>query len=337
MSFQQDIKPNMSNIMAQRHNSVNSATDFNFDQQYGISIPRGNDYGRSNLWEPGSAPSVLPNSMATFGASVDAAIEEPVTPAQNVQQLMGDEGRKQRRRECHNQVEKRRREHINAMIEELNKLLPQRFKMPLDHEVIEDEEEEEPADSPVKKRKSKRAASTSKAQKDVAQCKGRILSDSVQYIRDLQSVNEQQSSRIRYLENLLMSSGPQSSAPSIPSWPSENHQSAEYPAELETVQSPEGDNLVPLNQSDWNNNMLVFETSPTEASSGELQRSTPQSSGSPGTDSKDAVVWGLMELTGANLQNEVPLQRRKESEAELQTSMSNMELDVAMDARRPWF
>lgn len=31
--------------------------------------------------------------------------------------------------------------------------------------------------------KSKRTASTSKQQKDAAQCKGRILSDSVQYIR----------------------------------------------------------------------------------------------------------------------------------------------------------
>jgi hypothetical protein len=32
-------------------------------------------------------------------------------------------------------------------------------------------------------KKSKRTASTSKQQKDAAQCKGRILSDSVQYIR----------------------------------------------------------------------------------------------------------------------------------------------------------
>lgn len=309
MSFQQDVKPNMNSFAAQRHNSLSTTNEYGFDQQYGISIPRNGDYTRS-LWEPGSAPSVLPNSMATFGASVDGALDSPVTPAQNIQQLLGDEGRKQRRRECHNQVEKRRREHINAMIEELNKLLPQKFKMPLESEVIEDEEEEE-MDSPVKKRKNKRAASTSKAAKDAAQCKGRILSDSVQYIRDLQSVTEQQSNRIKYLESMLMS-GPQ--------W------TEEYPAELEMRTSPEGDNLVPL-QSDWNSNMLVFETSPTEASSGDVQRSTPHSSGSPGTDSKDAVVWGLMELTGGN--------RRKDSAAEIQSSMSNMELEV--DARRPWF
>lgn len=121
-----------------------------------------------------------------------------MTPAQSVQALLGDESRKQRRRECHNQVEKRRREHINAMIEELNKLLPPRFKNPLDPDVAieDDEDEENGADSPVKKKvraqpmeasltakKSKRTASASKQQKDAAQCKGRILSDSVQYIR----------------------------------------------------------------------------------------------------------------------------------------------------------
>lgn len=69
--------------------------------------------------------------------------------------LLGDESRKQRRRECHNQVEKRRREHINAMIEELNKLLPAKFKMPIEAEVaVEDDEDEElnPPESPVKKK-----------------------------------------------------------------------------------------------------------------------------------------------------------------------------------------
>lgn len=78
----------------------------------------------------------------------------PITPAQSVHALLGDEGRKQRRRECHNQVEKRRREHINAMIEELNKLLPPRFKNPMDPDVaIEDDEDEEATtESPVKKK-----------------------------------------------------------------------------------------------------------------------------------------------------------------------------------------
>lgn len=98
--------------------------------------------------------------------------------------------------------------------------------------------------------------------------------------------------------------------------------------------SPEPERLVPVNQSGWSNfgsaaNMLVFEPSPTDASSGpEAQRSTPLSSGSPETDSKDAVVWGLMDLT-----EDIP-RPRKDSQHELQSSMSNMELDVAMDERR---
>jgi len=53
-----------------------------------------------------------------------------------------DTYKKQRRRECHNQVEKRRREHINAKIEELSQLLPPQYSEP--EEVMEDEEEEEP-------------------------------------------------------------------------------------------------------------------------------------------------------------------------------------------------
>lgn len=100
--------------------------------------------------------------------------------------------------------------------------------------------------------------------------------------------------------------------------------------------SPEPERLVPVGQSGWGNfgsaaNMLVFEPSPTDASSGpEAQRSTPLSSGSPETDSKDAVVWGLMDLTEENPRP------RKDSQHELQSSMSNMELDVAMDDRRAW-
>jgi hypothetical protein len=183
MSFQTDSKPNLMNL-GPRANSITSA-DYAFEQQYGISIPRP-DF-RTGLWGPsGSAPSGM-DSLPPFGTSADgtAPLESPMTPAQSVQALLGDESRKQRRRECHNQVEKRRREHINAMIEELNKLLPPRFKNPLDPDVAieDDEDEENPADSLVKKKKSKRTASTSKQQKDAAQCKGRILSDSVQYIR----------------------------------------------------------------------------------------------------------------------------------------------------------
>jgi hypothetical protein len=72
-----------------------------------------------------------------------------MTPAQTLPTL-DDTYRKQRRRECHNQVEKRRREHINAKIEELSQLLPPHYNEP--EEVVEDEEDEEPAVSPLKKK-----------------------------------------------------------------------------------------------------------------------------------------------------------------------------------------
>ncbi|BEI89604.1 uncharacterized protein CcaverHIS019_0209660 [Cutaneotrichosporon cavernicola] len=333
MSFQTDTKPNLINL-GPRHNSITSA-EYSFEPQYGISIPR-NDFGRT-LWGPsGSAPSGM-DSLPPFGTSADgtAPLESPMTPAQSVQALLGDESRKQRRRECHNQVEKRRREHINAMIEELNKLLPPRFKNPLDPDVaIEDDEDDENGpESPVKKKKSKRAASTSKQQKDAAQCKGRILSDSVQYIRDLQNVTSQQSSRIKYLESLI-SQGAMSGGPL--DGPSHNAYTSDT-LEAMGASPEEPERLVSVNQAGWNNfnsatNMLVFEPSPTDASSGpEAHRSTPLSSGSPETDSKDGVVWaGLMELA------EETSHPRKNSQAELQSSMSNMDLDVGMDDRRGW-
>ncbi|CAK9785586.1 unnamed protein product [Cutaneotrichosporon oleaginosum] len=334
MSFQTDSKPNLVNL-GPRHNSITSA-DYAFDQQYGISIPR-SDFGRS-LWGPsGSAPGGLVDSLPPFGTSADgtAPLDSPMTPAQSVQALLGDESRKQKRRECHNQVEKRRREHINAMIEELNKLLPPRFKNPLDPDVAieDDDEEENPPDSPVKKKKSKRTASTSKQQKDAAQCKGRILSDSVQYIRDLQAVTTQQSSRIKYLESLLnqgvMAGGPLDS--------SSHNAYASEALDAMGASPEEPECLVSVNQTGWGGfnsaaNMLVFEPSPTDASSGpEAQRSTPLSSGSPETDSKDGVVWaGLMELA------EETSRPRKDSQSELQSSMSNMDLDVSMNDRRTW-
>jgi hypothetical protein len=93
-----------------------------------------------------------------------------------------DSYKKQRRRECHNQVEKRRREHINAKIDELSQLLPVSYAQ-MDDAIDDDEEEDHPEGSPVKKKKGKRSASTVKAQKDAIQCKGRVLTHSVQYIQ----------------------------------------------------------------------------------------------------------------------------------------------------------
>lgn len=74
----------------------------------------------------------------------------PITPAQALPNLPSEESyKKQRRRECHNQVEKRRREHINAKIEELSQLLPPNYNDA--DEVVDDEEEEESANASKKK------------------------------------------------------------------------------------------------------------------------------------------------------------------------------------------
>ncbi len=285
-----------------------------------------------------------------------------MTPAQSVQALLGDESRKQRRRECHNQVEKRRREHINAMIEELNKLLPPRFKNPLDPDVAieDDEDEENPADSPVKKKV--RLGDGSKSDDEeveahrlyfqaaegrcpvqgphpVRQCPVHSVSSgfgheepSANLFSDLQNITSSQSSRIKYLESML-SQGAMSGGPLDGS--SHNAYGADS-LEAMGASPEEPERLVSVNQAGWGNfnsaNMLVFEPSPTDASSGpEAQRSTPLSSGSPETDSKDGVVWaGLMELA------EETSRPRKDSQAELQSSMSNMDLDVGMDDRRAW-
>jgi hypothetical protein len=147
-------------------------------------------------------------------------------------------------------------------------------------------------------------------------------------------VNEQQSARIRYLEGLFLAGG----QGSLPKDFSGDH--------LEAIQSsPEPEHLVPLTQVGWTgvnpaSSMLVFEPSPTDASSGpDAQRSTPLSTGSPETDGKDAVVWGLMDFDEQRLADQAmdPQPRaRKDSQNELQASLSQMELDGAMDGHRPW-
>ncbi|WWC86687.1 uncharacterized protein L201_001564 [Kwoniella dendrophila CBS 6074] len=184
-----------------------SPPDFGLNGTFGISIPR--PEVDSISWGSGSVPSMIPGSLGSFGETIDEAIiDSPVTPAKPLQALTEESYKKQRRRECHNQVEKRRREHINAKIEELSQLLPPMYNLPDNDEVIEDEEEEETKPLTGKKKKTKRAGSTTtKAQKDAVQCKGRILSQSVQYIRDLKHVTDLQSGRIAQLEAMLMSYG----------------------------------------------------------------------------------------------------------------------------------
>lgn len=153
----------------------------------------------------------------------------------------------------------------------------------------------------------------------------------------MQAVNEQQSSRIRYLEGLLVTSGTNPSESQ--SWTSDDKPASDSAPFSDNMRgSPEAEQLVSLPQGSWNgfgsnnSNMLVFETSPTEASSGpENQRSTPMSSGSPETDNKDPVVWGLLDLTEES--NEGYEGHRKD---DLQQSLSNMEIEVDSEERRPW-
>ena len=101
----------------------------------------------------GSMPSLVSDSVGSIGFVGDDL--SPLTPALQLAQLplMANEDslKKQRRRECHNQVEKRRREHINAMIEELNRLLPIQHRM-YDEAVLDEEEEEDWPEAAQKKK-----------------------------------------------------------------------------------------------------------------------------------------------------------------------------------------
>jgi hypothetical protein len=136
------------------------------------ALPRGMDLGS---WA--SVPSLVPGSIGSY--LQEEVMDSPDTPAHPLASLQpGDTYKKQRRRECHNQVEKRRREHINTKIEELSQLLPPSYAQ-LDEGIDDDEEVKDPT-SPIQKKKGKRSASKPK---DAVQCKGRILTHSVNYIQ----------------------------------------------------------------------------------------------------------------------------------------------------------
>ncbi|OCF33840.1 hypothetical protein I317_01332 [Kwoniella heveanensis CBS 569] len=183
-----------------------SPPDFGLNGTFAMAIPRTDNDGAS--WGSGSIPSMIPGSIGSFVDTADEAIiDSPITPARPLASLTDESFKKQRRRECHNQVEKRRREHINAKIEELSSLLPPLYNTADNEEAIDDEEEEDVKPLSGKKKKTKRAGSNAKAQKDAAQCKGRILSLSVQYIRDLKHVTDIQAGRIAQLEAMLMTYG----------------------------------------------------------------------------------------------------------------------------------
>ncbi|KAL7419127.1 hypothetical protein Q5752_005963 [Cryptotrichosporon argae] len=186
-----------------------ASPDFNIGRHFGFPL----GYGGNPEWQPGSAPSLLHGGMPGYGASLEeSALESPMTPAQDLHPAMpsADETKKQRRRESHNQVEKRRREHINLMIDQLSKLLPLRYQqMNAPAEAIEEDDDEAVGDqSPSKRKKSKRSMSSSKAQKDSTQNKGQVLSNSVDYIMRLQEAVTKQQATIKGYEDMLGIKGP---------------------------------------------------------------------------------------------------------------------------------
>ncbi|ORY21746.1 hypothetical protein BCR39DRAFT_552974 [Naematelia encephala] len=233
-------------------------------------------YSMGNSPTSWGTPSLVSGSFGSYAE--DALMESPMTP---VLPLVDDTAKKQRRRECHNQVEKRRREHINAKIDELSHLLPPKYLL-LD-EAVEDEEEED-ADSP--KKKSKRSGSTNK-QKDAGQCKGRILQQSVHYIHDLVQLNAMQSARIRELEG---TSGNQA-----PLW------SYGYGHPLEAMR--------PSPEPEW------------------PQQAPQQLRRSPSTAESQQSSLGEQQRGRQR-------DRRVGSDAEIQASMSGMDLDAMFAGRR---
>ena len=198
------------------------APDFNYSGTFGTSATR-HSIDSSSWTSIGRAPSLVPGSFGSYHGNQDDVItDSPVTPASQLPRPIPEDDtyKKQRRRECHNQVEKRRREHINAKIEELGQLLPAHYSMV--EEAVEDEEDEELLTAAAKKKK-KRASSSARAQKDAAHCKGRILAQSVVYINDLKRVTDLQASRIRQLEAMLSSQQPGDGQPHPFLWSQQQH------------------------------------------------------------------------------------------------------------------
>lgn len=100
----------------------------------------------------GSVPGLLSGSIGSLtDVNENAILDSPYTPGGQLPSLTGAdpvvEAKKQKRRASHNAVEKRRREHINVRIDELNAIVPAEFKGQL-----EEEESIEASASPSKKK-----------------------------------------------------------------------------------------------------------------------------------------------------------------------------------------
>lgn len=91
--------------------------------------------------EQGASTSRPPSISSPLGLDTDEVlVDSPITPVKPLLQLSDENYKKQRRRECHNLVEKRRREHINAKIEELGTLLPEKYNQ-IDEPAEEEDED----------------------------------------------------------------------------------------------------------------------------------------------------------------------------------------------------
>lgn len=118
-----------------------SPPDFGANGAFGLAIASGRDSFNNDTssWASGSVPSMVPGSLGSFDTD-EVLVDSPITPVKPLMQLSDENYKKQRRRECHNLVEKRRREHINAKIEELGTLLPEKYNQ-IDEPAEEEDED----------------------------------------------------------------------------------------------------------------------------------------------------------------------------------------------------
>lgn len=118
-----------------------SPPDFGANGAFGLAIASGRDSFNNDTasWASGSVPSMVPGSLGSFDTD-EVLVDSPITPVKPLLHLSDENYKKQRRRECHNLVEKRRREHINAKIEELGTLLPEKYNQ-IDEPAEEDDED----------------------------------------------------------------------------------------------------------------------------------------------------------------------------------------------------
>lgn len=173
-----------------------------------------------------SVPSLAPGSFEEE--------QSPITPAQGLASLYDD--KKQRRRECHNQVEKRRRENINARIEELSVLLPPHYK-----NVEEDEEVRTSfktlglhvagqANSRTRPRTKNRPSARGRSSRTRSSTSSQSLIRDGADIRELQSTNTLLYTRIAQLEAAMSSSWPTFPQQQFPLQQMEKSPEPEFPA-----------------------------------------------------------------------------------------------------------